>query len=97
SERLAGALEAIRSGVFSPDDPARYVGLIDALVYDDRFMVCADFDDYWATQRRVDELWQDPARWWRMAVLNTARMGWFSSDRTIREYAAEIWRAAPPA
>ncbi|WP_252273328.1 glycogen/starch/alpha-glucan phosphorylase [Pseudomonas subflava] len=95
SERLSTALEAIRSGVFSPDDPARYVGLIDALVYDDRFMVCADFDDYWDTQRRVDELWQDPARWWRAAILNTARMGWFSSDRTIREYAKEIWRALP--
>jgi starch phosphorylase len=96
SERLSAALEAIRSGVFSPDDPTRYVSLVDALVYDDRFMVCADFDDYWATQRRVDELWQDPARWWRAAVLNTARMGWFSSDRTIREYAKDIW-GAPPA
>ncbi|MDD0843542.1 glycogen/starch/alpha-glucan phosphorylase [Pseudomonas sp. Gutcm_11s] len=95
SERLAGALQAIRSGVFSPDDPARYTGLIDALVYDDRFMLCADFDDYWATQRKVDALWQDPARWWRASVLNTARMGWFSSDRTIREYAGEIWRALP--
>jgi starch phosphorylase len=95
SERLNAALEAIRSGVFSPDDPARYVGLVDALVYDDRFMVCADFDDYWATQRRVDQLWQDPARWWRAAVLNTARMGWFSSDRTIGEYAKEIWGAVP--
>ncbi|MBD9425460.1 glycogen/starch/alpha-glucan phosphorylase [Pseudomonas sp. PDM15] len=93
SDRLSAALEAIRGGVFSPDDPTRYVGLIDALVHDDRFMVCADFDDYWATQRRVDELWQDPARWWRAAVLNTARMGWFSSDRTIREYAKEIWGA----
>ncbi|MDG9924237.1 MULTISPECIES: glycogen/starch/alpha-glucan phosphorylase [unclassified Pseudomonas] len=95
SDRLSAALEAIRGGVFSPDDPTRYVGLVDALVYDDRFMVCADFDDYWATQRRVDELWQDPARWWRAAVLNTARMGWFSSDRTIREYAKEIWGAPP--
>ena len=95
SERLSAALEAIRSGVFSPDDPTRYVGLVDALVYDDRFMVCADFDDYWATQRRVDELWQNPARWWRAAVLNTARMGWFSSDRTIREYAKDIWGAPP--
>ncbi|WJN57386.1 glycogen/starch/alpha-glucan phosphorylase [Pseudomonas sp. SO81] len=95
SERLSAALEAIRSGVFSPDDPTRYVSLVDALVYDDRFMVCADFDDYWATQRRVDELWQDPSRWWRAAVLNTARMGWFSSDRTIREYAKDIWGAPP--
>ncbi len=95
SGRLEAALEAIRAGVFSPDDPARYVGLVDALVYDDRFMVCADFDDYWQAQRRVDELWRSPARWWRAAVLNTARMGWFSSDRTIREYARDIWGAMP--
>lgn len=95
SERLEAALEAIRAGVFSPDDPARYVGLVDSLVYDDRFMVCPDFEDYWQAQRRVDELWRSPARWWRAAVLNTARMGWFSSDRTIREYAQEIWGALP--
>jgi starch phosphorylase len=95
SGRLEAALEAIRAGVFSPDDPARYVGLVDALVYDDRFMVCADFDDYWQAQRRVDELWRSPTRWWRAAVLNTARMGWFSSDRTIREYARDIWGAMP--
>ena len=95
SPRLEAALEAIRAGVFSPDDPARYVGLVDALVYDDRFMVCPDFDDYWLAQRRVDELWRSPARWWRAAVLNTARMGWFSSDRTIREYARDIWGAMP--
>ncbi|WP_100632935.1 glycogen/starch/alpha-glucan phosphorylase [Pseudomonas qingdaonensis] len=93
SYRLNDVLQAIRGGVFSPDGPARYVGLIDSLVPYDRFLVCADFDAYWEAQRRVEELWHDPQQWWRSAVLNTARMGWFSSDRTIREYAGEIWNA----
>ncbi|MEK1941062.1 MAG: glycogen/starch/alpha-glucan phosphorylase [Pseudomonas sp.] len=97
SERLNGALEAISKGVFSPDDTERYVGLIDGLVHHDRYMLCADFDAYWDAQRRVDELWKQPDLWWRSAVLNTARTGWFSSDRTIREYAEDIWKAMPPA
>lgn len=94
SERLGEALEAIRAGVFSPDDPSRYAALVDSLLFDDRFMVCADFDAYWDAQRQVDKYWQDGSKWWRSAVLNTARMGWFSSDRTIREYAEEIWQAS---
>lgn len=93
SSRLNDVLQAVRSGVFSPDDPSRYSALIDGLVAHDRFLVCADFDAYWDAQRRVEELWHTPQEWWRMAVLNTARMGWFSSDRTIREYASEIWKA----
>lgn len=93
SSRLGDVLQAIRSGVFSPDDPSRYTGLVDGLVDHDRFLLCADFDAYWDAQRRVEELWHTPDQWWRMAVLNTARMGWFSSDRTIREYANEIWKA----
>ncbi|WP_342623540.1 glycogen/starch/alpha-glucan phosphorylase [Pseudomonas alkylphenolica] len=93
SYRLNDVLQAIRSGVFSPDDPARYVGLVDSLVAHDRFLVCADFDAYWDAQLRVEALWHDPRQWWRIAVLNTARMGWFSSDRTIREYATQIWKA----
>jgi len=97
SERLEAALGAIRAGVFSPDDPARYFGLVDALLYDDRFMVCADFEAYWAAQRQVDKRWQTPNDWWRSAVLNTARMGWFSSDRTISEYARDIWQVPVPA
>ncbi|MBA1197252.1 glycogen/starch/alpha-glucan phosphorylase [Pseudomonas plecoglossicida] len=93
SHRLSDVLHAIRSGVFSPDDPSRYTQLIDSLIDHDRFLVCADFDAYWDAQRKVDELWHQPEQWWRMAVLNTSRMGWFSSDRTIREYATEIWKA----
>ncbi|MEG5265254.1 glycogen/starch/alpha-glucan phosphorylase [Pseudomonas sp. JDS28PS106] len=93
SPRLNDVLMAIRGGVFSPDDPNRYVGLIDQLLAYDRFLVCADFDSYWAAQAKVEECWHDSKTWWRSAVLNTARMGWFSSDRTIREYAGEIWNA----
>ena len=59
----------------------------------DYFMVCADFQAYWDAQMKVDERWRDKAGWWRASALNTANMGWFSSDRTIREYASEIWNA----
>ncbi|WP_426142265.1 glycogen/starch/alpha-glucan phosphorylase [Pseudomonas sp. DWP3-1-2] len=93
SGRLNDVLQAIRGGVFSPDDPNRYVGLIDQLLAYDRFLVCADFDSYWEAQTRVETKWHDSKDWWRSAVLNTARMGWFSSDRTIREYASDIWKA----
>jgi starch phosphorylase len=93
SPRLNDVLMAIRGGVFSPDDPNRYAGLIDQLLAYDRFLVCADFDSYWTAQAKVEECWHDSKTWWRSAVLNTARMGWFSSDRTIREYAGDIWNA----
>jgi starch phosphorylase len=58
-------------------------------------MVLADFRSYSDCQARIDAAYRDPAKWARMAVLNTARMGKFSSDRTIREYANEIWNLKP--
>jgi starch phosphorylase len=88
---LKEALEMIASGVFSPDDPHRYRDLIGGLYDHDWFMVARDFDDYAETQRRVDELWNNPGKWYSMAIRNTAHMSWFSSDRTIRQYAGEIW------
>jgi starch phosphorylase len=91
SPMLAEVLDALAAGAFSPEEPGRYAGLVDMLRHDDRFMVCADFDSYYATQRRIDALWASPAAWWRASVLNTAGMGWFSSDRAIREYAGQIW------
>jgi starch phosphorylase len=94
SPRLAAALEAIAAGAFSPDEPGRFRSLVDGLAANDHFMVGADFEAYWAAQRQVDALWRNPAAWWRASVLNTARIGWFSSDRTIREYADEIWTAS---
>jgi starch phosphorylase len=91
SQRLRRAIDSIASGTFSSDDPGRFQPLVESMLGADTFMVAADFDAYWKAQRSLDALWLDPAAWWRMSVMNTARMGWFSSDRTIREYAAEIW------
>jgi starch phosphorylase len=54
-------------------------------------MVTADFDAYWETQRRIDHIWQDRPDWTARSIRNTANVGWFSSDRTIREYARDIW------
>ena len=90
---LREALDAIASGAFSSDDRDRYRGLVDTLRYHDYFMVCADFDAYWNTQMNVDAEWQDRKSWLRKSILNTANVGWFSSDRTIADYATEIWKA----
>ena len=92
---LQAVLDAIRSGVFSPDDPQRYRELVDILTDHDHFLVTADFEAYLAAQRRVTERWLDQGAWWRSSVLNTSRMGWFSSDRAIREYAEDIWDVEP--
>jgi len=91
SRELSQAIAAVSSGVFSPDDPSRYRDLMNALYDSDWFMVAADFDAYAATQRAVDEAWRDSADWYARAIRNVAHMGWFSSDRTIRGYAKEIW------
>jgi starch phosphorylase len=91
SEVLQTALQMCVAGAFSPDDPTRYSSLVDTILGADPFMVAADFSDYWTKQREVDRAWLDRTQWWRSSILNTARMGWFSSDRAVREYAAEIW------
>ena len=93
SAELSQALSSIASGVFSPDDRSRFSALIDGIYNSDWFMVAADFDAYADAQRKVDAIWSDQDSWNTKAVRNTARMGWFSSDRTIRQYATEIWRA----
>ena len=92
---LRAVLDALRGGVFSPDEPGRYFQLADRLEFADPFFVCADFAAYDRAQTEVDEKWQDQAAWWRSAVLNTAGMAWFSSDRTITEYAEGTWRVQP--
>ena len=95
SSVLADVLSAVETGVFSPDDRGRYRGLVDNLRHHDHFMVTADFDAYWATQRAAGTLWQDRDAWDRKAILNTARMGWFSADRAIMDYARNVWGAEP--
>ena len=88
---LSEALKQIQSGVFSPDDKDRYRDLIQNLIDSDWFLVTADFSTYYDMQRHADQVWLDQKEWNRIAILNTARVGWFSSDRTIRQYASEIW------
>ena len=88
---LAKVLDGIAAGAFSKDDVARFHGLVHDLRQTDYFMVSADFASYRSAQAAVDERWRNPAAWWRSAIVNTAHVGWFSSDRAIREYADEIW------
>ena len=92
SPSLMDVLDAVESGVFSPDEPDRFHPITQALRHDDRFFVTADFDAYAAAQQRLSERWHDPAAWWRASIINTAKMGYFASDRAIGEYAARIWR-----
>jgi starch phosphorylase len=92
---LAGVLEAIGGGQFSPDDAGRFRPLVDRLLDEDYFMVLADFMAYGEAQQRVDAAYLEPLTWWRQALRNTAKVGWFSSDRTIRDYAGEIGQALP--
>ncbi len=91
SPDLSRVLATVASGRFSPDETGRYRELVDDLRHRDHFMVCADFEAYAAAQRKVADLWHEHAGWWRASALNTANVGWFSSDRTIREYCADIW------
>ncbi|WP_298970817.1 glycogen/starch/alpha-glucan phosphorylase [uncultured Roseobacter sp.] len=92
SPRLARVLKQIESGAFCRSDSARYSGLVQGLMNHDYFLVTCDFDSYFDTQRVVDTAFSDQATWTRMAALNTARVGWFSSDRTISGYARDIWK-----
>jgi len=92
SPALAEALEQVRTGVFSPDEPARFRGLVDGLMHHDRYLVTADFADYCRAHETVAHAF-NTEQWWYQAARNTARVGWFSSDRTVRDYADEIWRA----
>ncbi len=93
SPRLSGALKLIADGAFSPDEPQRYHGLVDRLYNHDYFLVCSDFDAYHAAQRQADGVFKDRNTWFHRAAMNTAKVGWFSSDRAIRGYMEDIWDA----
>jgi starch phosphorylase len=96
SPRLARAINAIGGGEFSPGDPDRFESIAHALRYLDHYMVSADFESYYQAQRGIDARWQVIPAWTRASILNVARMPWFSSDRTIREYAEDIWNVPVP-
>jgi starch phosphorylase len=93
--RLEAALAAIARGTFSNGDTERFKPLLDEICNRDYFMLAADFGDYLARQREVGAAFRDKRRWFRSALLNTANIGWFSSDRAIRQYDREIWRSKP--
>ncbi|MEP0944789.1 MAG: glycogen/starch/alpha-glucan phosphorylase [Rhizobiaceae bacterium] len=95
SPRLTRVLNQIADGEFSPGEPDRYAALVRRLYEHDYFLVTCDFDDYFESQRQVDKDYGDVAGWTNKCIHNTARVGWFSSDRTIAGYARDIWKVAP--
>ena len=93
---LREVLDMINGDFFNRDEPHIFSQLFNALVdYGDNYMLLADYRSYIEMQDRVDAVYRDKAAWTRMSILNTARSGKFSSDRTIREYAEEIWHIKP--
>jgi len=92
---LARVLDQIARGVFSPDDRSRYQSLVGDLFDHDYFLVTCDFDSYYGRQREIDDAFRDRPAWTRKAALNTAHVGWFTSDRAVRGYARDIWGVEP--
>jgi starch phosphorylase len=95
NQHLREAIDLIRSGFFTRGDTALLQPLMDNLLHYDPYMLFADFASYIECQDKVSAAYRDPERWTRMAILNTARSGKFSSDRSIREYSRDIWRVQP--
>jgi starch phosphorylase len=95
-EELHQALTQIGTGLFSPSEPGRYRDLLDSLInFGDHYQVLADYRSYVDCQDKVDELYRHPEEWAMKAMHNIANMGYFSSDRTIQEYADHIWHIDP--
>jgi starch phosphorylase len=95
NRELKGVIDRIASNFFSPEAPGLYADLVRGLLDQDPYLLCADFEAYVACQDRAAKAYLDQEAWSRMAVVNIARSGKFSSDRTILEYAREIWRVDP--
>ncbi|KAJ7365581.1 hypothetical protein OS493_005696 [Desmophyllum pertusum] len=92
---LRKAINQIRDNYFSPTEPGTFQDIVNGLLHHDRFLLMADFDAYVKCQERVSEAFQDPEHWFTMAILNVASSGKFSSDRTIKQYADDIWKVKP--
>jgi len=95
STELKEVLKLIEIGHFSNGDKDLFKPLLNSLTGSDPFFVMADFEDYLKTQDIVSQAWNDKKKWNKMALLNTARSGYFSSDRSIREYCESIWKVSP--
>jgi starch phosphorylase len=92
---LREVINLIRDGYFSRGNSEQFLGLVGNLLHHDPYMVLADYQSYADCQQQVDAAYRDGERWTRMSILNSARSGKFSSDRSIREYCADIWEAKP--
>jgi glycogen phosphorylase len=92
SPRLRRVFDFIRSDALCPNEPGIFNPLLDDLLHHDRFMLLADFDAYLDAQDAVDKAYRDRDRWTRMSIMNVARCGYFSSDRSVKEYAEKIWK-----
>jgi starch phosphorylase len=92
---LREVLDFISSGALAHGDTQLFKPLVDNLLWSDPFLVLADYDAYAACQARVSEAWRDTEAWTRMSILNAARMGRFSSDRSIRDYCSRVWKVEP--
>jgi glycogen phosphorylase len=95
SAELRGVIDLIASGFFSPEEPDLFRPVVQSLTGDDTYLLCADFDAYIQCQDRAAKTYLDEETWTRMAIANIAKSGKFSSDRTIREYADDVWAAKP--
>jgi starch phosphorylase len=92
---LMAVMELLRTGYFSPDDPGIFAPILDNLLTKDEYMLMADFPSYIECQKKVSELYRNQNEWTRKAILNVARMGTFSSDRSIADYNRDIWHCQP--
>ena len=96
NEELRAIVDWVGSNYFTPDEPPGVLTMLrDNLYYSDPFLCLPDFESYSECQKKVDAAFREKSRWSKMAILNTARMGKFSSDRTIKEYARDIWKVEP--
>ncbi len=95
SPELRGVLAAIESGAFSDGDTGLYKPIVESLTFRDEYMLLADFEDYVSCSERAAAVYRDRDTWTRMSILNTARCGFFSSDRSMRDYCREIWGVEP--
>jgi starch phosphorylase len=95
NENLHAVIDFVRSGALAAGDTALFAPIVEDLLTYDPYMVLEDFASYVETERRAADLWQDASSWTRMSILNVARVGHFSSDRSSREYCERVWHARP--
>jgi starch phosphorylase len=95
NEELQAVIQLVKDGFFSRGNTTQFQPLIDNLLWHDPYFVFADYQSYADCQTLVDQTYRDPEAWTKMSILNSARSGKFSSDRTIREYCRDIWKVEP--